>query len=281
MSDFYNHARATWIDPDTGSELKHGDLMREMAAQNVVLLGETHDQYDIHRWQLAVITAIHTLNQNIAVGFEMFPRAAQPVLDEWVAGALEEAEFLEKVEWKTCWGFPKELYMPIFDFCREFGVPMVALNCYRALVTRVGKEGWEAIAEEDRDGLTPAKPAAPAYRDYLFDLVSGFNAGVTEPSPEREAKRNRFVRAQQTWDRAFACNIANARESKSEPLVIGIIGRGHLEYGHGTPFQLDDLGVEKVSVLLPSRDDKPRADYLKSICRGLFRLPEKPTSIAG
>ncbi len=35
------------------------------------------------------------------------------------------------------------------------------------------------------------------------------------------------------------------------PLVIGIIGRGHLEYGHGTPYQLRDLNVDAIKVLLP------------------------------
>jgi len=106
------------------------------------------------------------------------------------------------------WGFPPELYLPIFRFCREFGIRMIALNCYRALVTRVGKEGWDAIAEEDRDGLTPAKPATRAYRDYLFSLVSGPDGIFQTQSEEAEARKDRFTRAQQTWDRAFACNIA-------------------------------------------------------------------------
>src|SRR5690606_25743017 len=106
----------------------------------------------------------------LAVGFEMFPRRVQPVLDEWVAGDLDLDAFLEKVEWKTVWGFPPELYLPIFHFCREFGVPMLAINCRRDLVRRVGKEGWEAIAEEDRDGVTPPRPASLAHREHLLRL---------------------------------------------------------------------------------------------------------------
>lgn len=34
-------------------------------------------------------------------------------------------------------------------------------------------------------------------------------------------------------------------------LVIGVIGRGHMELGFGAPDQLKDLGVVDVSVLLP------------------------------
>ncbi|MDS7594231.1 hypothetical protein N7578_01800 [Agrobacterium tumefaciens] len=46
---------------------------------------------------------------------------------------------------------------------------------------------------------------------------------------------DRSVRVQQTWDRAFACNIANAREAHSKPLVIGIIGRGTSNSALGHP----------------------------------------------
>src|SRR5690606_32630552 len=119
----------------------------------------------------------------------------------------------------------------------------------RDLVTRVGKEGWQAIAEEDRDGLTPARPANLAHREHLLRLTNGgppFMQGKSADSPAFD----RFVRAQQTWDRAFACNIAYYCTENPQALVIGIIGRGHMEYGHGTPDQLDDLGITSCAILL-------------------------------
>lgn len=61
--------------------------------------------------------------------------------------------------------------------------------------------------------------------------------GKSADAPEFD----RFVRAQQTWDRAFACSIAAYLNEQPEALVAGIIGRGHMEYGFGTPDQLDDL----------------------------------------
>lgn len=275
MANEWKHPTATWIDPDTGALLDHPQLMHEVARSEVLLLGETHDRYDIHRWQLHVCAAMRTLRNDIAVGFEMFPRRLQPVLDQWVAGKLDQQAFLEKAEWGKVWGFAADLYLPIFHFCREFGVPMLALNCYRELVTRVGKEGWDAIPVEDRDGLTPAAPATAAYRQYLFDITGGGSPTRKVTSPEAP-EFDRFVRAQQTWDRAFACNIANALKADNPPLVIGIIGRGHLEYGHGTPFQLNDLGFERVTTLLPS--DEPRLDSHRAmgIAKAVFRLQRKP-----
>ncbi|MGH8630304.1 MAG: ChaN family lipoprotein, partial [Burkholderiales bacterium] len=59
-----------------------------------VLLGESHDQADHHRWQLHTLGMLLALRGSLVIGMEMFPREAQPVLDRWVAGELSEAELL-------------------------------------------------------------------------------------------------------------------------------------------------------------------------------------------
>jgi len=245
----FEHPLATWINPSNGRQIDEFNLMHEMATRQVVLLGETHTIAEIHRWQLHVATIIRFIRRNVVVGFEMFPRRVQAVLDEWVAGELSSRQFLEKVDWKNVWGYDAQLYLPLFHFCRQQRVPMLALNCNRPLVTRVGKDGWDAVPEEERDGLTPAAEATVAYREYLFGL--GLDRSPTRPVSAMDPKLDRFIRAQQTWDRAFACNIARAIAQPDPPLVIGIIGRGHLEYGHGAPFQLRDLGIPAPAVLLP------------------------------
>jgi uncharacterized iron-regulated protein len=257
---------ATWFDPNSAMPIGHQPLVARLATQQVVLLGETHTRYDIHRWQLAVAVALHA-HGAIAISFEMFQRRQQPVLDAFIAGEYpDRSSFLEAAEWGEVWRYDAGLYWPIFDFCREARVPMLALNCNRPLVTRVGREGWEAIPLDERDGLTPARPALPAYRDYLA-RIAGPPGRDADP-----ATIDRFVRAQQTWDRAFAQNIARALDRADPPLVVGIIGRGHLEHGYGTPWQLADLGIDRVSVLLPTDTDyDPVRD--RGIADALYRLP--------
>lgn len=244
--------RCCWVDPLTSQPLDVQFLLNAMAKKQVVLLGEGHDVAEIHRWQLTVITALHTLRPNLMVGFEMFPRRLQPVLDEWVAGELDTATFIEKSEWYDVWGFPAEIYLPIFHFCRQQNIRMLALNCYRELVSRVGKEGWDAVPEDERDGLTPAAPITPAFRDYLSSV---FGAGMEQAGRGSSGRDpERFFRAQQVWDRAFACNIAQALRETDEdaPLVVGVIGCGHMLYGHGTPYQLCDLGITDIGLLITS-----------------------------
>ncbi|CAH1677461.1 putative iron-regulated protein [Hyphomicrobiales bacterium] len=273
------HPRASWLCPDTGRLLPQGEVMRAVAKKRVVLLGETHDVAEIHRWQLHVTAFLHMLRPQMAVGFEMFPLRVQHVLDAWVAGAMDTATLIERSEWAQVWGFDPELYLPLFHFCRQQRVRMLALNCHRPLVTRVGQVGWEAIPVEERDGVTPSAPATDAYRAYLERLMGSFGraerqAGAASPISDR------FLRAQQTWDRSFACRIAGHLASAPGDLVIGIIGRGHLEYGHGTPYQLRDLGIGEVAVLLPGTAGAYDAAALAGIAEAVFRLdtPEPPLS---
>lgn len=70
------------------------ERLTAMAARDIVLLGEYHDEDDHHRWQVQTLAALHLLRPNMVIGFEMFPRRMQPVLDRWVAGALSVKEFL-------------------------------------------------------------------------------------------------------------------------------------------------------------------------------------------
>src|SRR5665811_1945932 len=73
-----------WAYP--GSNEKRDDVIVALAKRGVVLLGETHDQAAHHRWQLHTIAALFSHRPDMAIGFEMFPRRVQPVLDRWSNG---------------------------------------------------------------------------------------------------------------------------------------------------------------------------------------------------
>jgi len=92
-----------WFDPRRSEELK--DAIAMLETHNVVLLGETHNEPDDHRWQLHTIETLFSLRPEMVLGFEMFPRRVQPVLDRWSRGELNETAFLDEVDWPRIWGF--------------------------------------------------------------------------------------------------------------------------------------------------------------------------------
>src|SRR5450830_1914951 len=86
------NAVGNWFDPATGAIVN--DPIARLARHSVVLLGETHDAAEHHRWQLHTIAGLYALRPDLALGFEMLPRQVQPVLARWTNGELTEAAFL-------------------------------------------------------------------------------------------------------------------------------------------------------------------------------------------
>ena len=249
-----------WIAPATSHVLDAGEWIDSLAARPVVLLGETHTSNEDHRWQMQVLAALHSRAPRLTIGFEAFPRRVQSVLDRWVAGELSERRFLAEVGWGDVWGFDAALYMPLFDFARMNRIPMIALNVERKLVSRVGREGWDAVSAGEREGVSdPAKPSDD-YVDSLGRIYAEHRKEKDAPFDPQDPAFTRFVQAQLTWDRAMAEAIAAARKKRPDGPVVGIIGRGHLEYGYGVPHQLADLGVVDAAVALTWADDRECAD---------------------
>lgn len=256
-------AAGTWMDPANGRRLSHRDVVAAAAEAEIVLLGESHDQADHHRWQLSVLAGLHAKTDRLAVGFESFPRSVQPALDTWVEGDWTEGTFLKEARWSEVWGLEPGLYLPLFDFARLYRLPMVALNVERKLVSKVGQEGWAAVPVEEREGLGDPKPASAAYRLSLGKVYRQHVPAKPKDGEHGKGEKmtleevmalpafDRFVEAQLTWDRAMAEALATARNGSKQPQVVGIVGSGHLQNRHGIPHQLSDLGIDEVAVLLP------------------------------
>lgn len=263
-----------WLTP-TDAQAQPAEprpLLERMARQQVVLLGEAHDSAEDHRWQLHTLTQLHVLQPKLAIGFEMFPRRVQPALDQWMAGALSEAEFLQRSEWEKVWGFDARDYLPLFHFARMNRIPMLALNVERSLIEAVGKQGWEGVPEAQKEGVS--KPAAPgeAYRKMLRAVFDH------HPVKERgEAAFPRFMESQTTWDRAMAEVIAAHLKKAPDALVVGILGVGHVRNGHGVAHQLKALGVANTGLLLTWERAEPCADLGKGFADALY-LVESPKS---
>lgn len=243
-----------WLRPASGEVPDQRALFEALSRRQVVLLGESHENADHHRWQLQVLAGLYALRPDLVVGFEAFPRAVQPALERWSAGESDEAAFLREARWREVWNIDPALYLPLLDFVRLNRLPLIALNVERDLVRRVGESGWETLPPDEREGLTVPRPARPAYLEALAETYRQHGeAGATEAEEFdlEDAEFRRFVDAQLVWDRAMAEALAAAVRRLGAPLVVGIVGRGHLEHGHGVPWQLADLGVTDVAVLLP------------------------------
>ena len=265
-------APGEWFTPGATAPTRARAAIATLAAADVVLLGEHHGDTDIQLWQAVTAAAIAGQRGQVQYGYEMFPRTSQPALDAWSRGETSRHGFLAAAGWADVWGFAANAYDPILRLPRLQKAPAIALNVDRALIRRVGREGWMSVSEADRLGIGDPAAALPEYRTKLGEIL-GMKASGAAPEFEKRdgdghgdgkgenphkpdaAKKSqmaeRFIDAQLVWDRAFAEAIAAALKANPGQPVIAFMGRGHVDYGHGVKHQLQDLGVTNVATAIP------------------------------
>jgi len=275
-------AIGSWVDTNDRKTKTNLAIFNQLKKQQVILLGEDHDNAEHHRWQLHTIAQLYVQQPKLAIGFEAFPRATQALLDQWVKGELNEKDFLEAVDWKTIWAYDPQYYMPMLHFARMHQIPVIALNVQRTLVRHAGKVGWENLSKKDREGVGNLAPAKLPYQEMLAEIfmqhkpashgeekgkektenttdnTQETHAQVTDHStpeiPEglyTDPMFKRFVQGQLIWDRAMAEASANALKNKQVETVVNILGAGHILPEVSVPYQLASMGIHKVISLMP------------------------------
>jgi uncharacterized iron-regulated protein len=239
------------------------DIVTRALAAGAVLLGETHDSAEHHRWQLQTLTALHSRHPDLVIALEMFPRRAQGALDRWVAGELDEQAFLRESEWREVWGHDPALYLPIFHFARMNRIPLVAVNVSRSVTRAVSEKGLAGVSRTEREGVGDPAPALPAYenllfdswRDHLPDDAAHGSSGRTGRTDRNQPEFRRFLESQLVWDRAIAEGMAAAAARHPGALVVGLMGTAHVMHGWGVSHQLQALGRPAPLTLLPFERD--------------------------
>ncbi len=275
----------SWIIPGVGTTT-YTDVIDRAIKNSVVLLGETHVNADHHRWQLQVLTAMHAVKPDMVIGFEMFPHRIQSVLDQWVAGELSEKAFLTASEWDKVWNTDANLYLPLFHFARMNHIPMIALNIEQRLRRSVSEKGFYGVPVEEREGLTrPAEPSQ-AYLDFLMPIYKQHdrNTKTDVKISYDDPDFKRFYAGQQLWDRAMAERLnqaLNNHDTVDKPLVVGILGSGHVMHGYGVPHQLHDLGTTAIASLLPWDTNKPCDQLVAGLADAVFGVLPHTTNTSG
>jgi uncharacterized iron-regulated protein len=232
-----------WVDK-AGTAVPPARALGQLGTARAVLLGEQHATPAHHVWQRDVIAALAARGP-VVIGLEQLPVSAQPALDKWVAGDLDEPAFLAESRWAERWGHDFAAYRPIFELARTNAIPMRALNADRAFVRKVGKQGFDSAAA---DGKAPiSRPATPPPA-YVAKLEDSFRQHMKTASPEALA---RFVEAQTVWDRAMAETIVKTLIERPSSRVVAIMGWGHVADGHGVAHQLKSLGVADSALAIP------------------------------
>jgi len=172
----------------------------------------------------------------MAIGMEMFPQSSQQALDEYIDGTITtERDFLKKSNYFTVWGFDYRYYREIIDFARLKGIPIVALNIDKAIVSKVFQEGNLDGLEDYQFQMIPAERDldVPGYSERLSQAFSSHNTKTFSPE-----KIGGFIQAQSIWDETMADNIVNYLGSHPKKRMVVIAGNGHVYKDSAIPVRV-------------------------------------------
>jgi uncharacterized iron-regulated protein len=218
------------VATQTGSVLSFDALMAQLSDQQIIYVGETHVSAADHQIQLRILEALHAANKEVSLGMEMFPRAAQPILDTWSEGSLSEQQFLKDVKWEAVWGYPFFLYQPLLLFSRDHHLPVVGLNAPSEVVRDVARNGLSQLNPEDRAQL------AEHFDFSNSEHRKAIRETYDQHAPGGMASFENFYEAQLAWEETMAETLAAHLASRPPGAqVLVTIGNGHVEYQFGVP----------------------------------------------
>jgi aminopeptidase N len=243
---------------ETKTILNIPDIIDRAAGKKIIYVGEIHNRFEDHRAEFDIIRALHNKNSRIAIGMEMFQKPFQQVLDDYIAGKIDEMEFLKKSEYFKRWQFDYTLYREILLYAREYKIPVIALNIRGEIVSKVAKSGLSSLSvEELKDVPEDMDLSDSAYRKRLKEFY-----GLHEDAPMMNF--DFFYEAQVLWDESMAHNLNDFMQKHPDLQVVVLAGGGHLAHGSGIPARAYRLNKKDYSILLNSTGDaeKEMADYL-------------------
>lgn len=224
-----------------GSETKTLETMADALSQaDIVFIGEQHDHALGHRLKLDILKALYARKLKLALSLEMFERDVQTILDEYLAGYINENAFLQA---SRPWPNYKIDYRPLVEFCRENKLPVVAANAPRRYVNIVSRKGQTALAElpKSSKALLPSLPypmEIPAEYDRQLSEIfgdhgTGSGTGTAAPTSPQMPSAANMKQAQGLWDESMKDSILRFQRKNRGRTIVQVNGAMHSDSGFG------------------------------------------------
>ncbi len=264
-------------DTATGELVTPEEMAKRLAGTGILFIGENHTNQEFHDVQFRAIRALHEAGREVLIGLEMFPYTEQAVLDSWNGGRYTEDGFVELGRWYDNWGYHWNYYRNIFNYARDKGLKMYAVNSPRDVVKSVRTKGFENLTPEEAAHLPPRLATdndehRRMYRAF-FDKDDALHMNETQ--------LDGLYRAQTMWDATMGWNALQALKAHGgkDAIMVVLIGAGHVTFGLGAERQIDPHYDGRIASLVPvtvvDDDGKPVSKVRASYASFVWGLPEE------
>lgn len=236
ISSFGQANEANYRVFDANGNPSNLDKILEQAGQNdVIFLGENHDDATAHELQLQIFKAViekYGKERKVALSMEMFERDVQIVVNEYLNNLISESHFLLS---SRPWNNYKQDYRPLVELAKEQKLSVIAANAPRRYINMVSRNGRESL-----NALTPAakKWLAPLPYNQPSETYANKFKALMGKSPESNMGINKILDSQSLWDATMSFSISEYLKANKNSLVVHLNGSFHTENRLGTAEQL-------------------------------------------
>ena len=179
-----------------GKKVSYEKMLKDLRGQDVVLIGELHNNPISHWLELEITQALAEQRQ-LVLGAEMFERDNQLALTNYLQGKIT-AKGLDSSA--RLWKNYKTDYAPLVNFAKEKNLPFIATNVprkYASLVSRSGFESLEKLTDEEKSWMAP-QPIAydanlPGYQKMLTMMGEHTSPNMPKAQALKDATMAHFL----------------------------------------------------------------------------------------
>jgi uncharacterized iron-regulated protein len=215
-------------------------IVAELVKADVLFFGEEHNDSAGHYLENKIFRELYTAYGNqLVLSMEMFETDGQLVLNEYLAGKIDESRFSKDVR---LWSNYKD-YRAMIEYAKQNKIQVIAANPPRRYVTMVSRRGMQSLDSISKEAkkLLPPLPydtLTGRYREKFFEIMKGSPGG----------ENPRVYHSQSLWDAGMSYSIYKYLKANKGKKVFHCVGKFHTDEKLGTAAQLQ-LWNKKLKIL--------------------------------
>ncbi len=138
-----------------GKEVHWKKVIKKSQDQDIILMGELHNNALSHWIQFELISALDDSNQNLKIGAEMFEADNQILIDEYFQGLINTKSFEGEVR---LWNNYNTDYKPILEYAKSNDIPFIGTNIPRRYASALYYKGdslFDELSPSAKEWICP------------------------------------------------------------------------------------------------------------------------------
>lgn len=179
-----------------GKKVSYAQMIKLLTQQDIVMIGEFHNNPISHWMQLEITRDCHQQRQ-LVLGAEMFEQDNQTALDLYLKGTLT-AKGLDSAA--RLWNNYKTDYAPLVNYAKANDIVFAATNIprrYASLISRAGFEVLDTLTPLEKSWMAPLPMAfdstLPGYQNMMTMMAGHGSMNMVRAQASKDATMAHFI----------------------------------------------------------------------------------------